>query len=125
MKDHGTVLSIQSHVSYGHVGNRVAVPVLEHLGYDVCAINTVHFSNHTGYPVVKGAECSRREIADIFDGLVMNGLLVKCDAFLSGFLGNMEIAEELALPPVKIHCSVLAEDAIKAAITDYKSKQDK
>jgi nitrogen fixation NifU-like protein len=36
---------------------------------------------------------------------------------------NSEIAEELALPPVKIHCSVLAEDAIKAAITDYKSKK--
>ncbi len=37
---------------------------------------------------------------------------------------NTEIAEELALPPVKIHCSVLAEDAIKAAITDLKSKAD-
>lgn len=37
---------------------------------------------------------------------------------------NTEIAEELALPPVKVHCSVLAEDAIQAAITDYKSKQD-
>jgi nitrogen fixation protein NifU and related proteins len=37
---------------------------------------------------------------------------------------NTEIAEELALPPVKIHCSVLAEDAIKAAITDYRSKHD-
>jgi nitrogen fixation NifU-like protein len=37
---------------------------------------------------------------------------------------NMEIAEELALPPVKIHCSVLAEDAIKSAIADYKKKQD-
>ena len=36
---------------------------------------------------------------------------------------NIEIAEELALPPVKIHCSVLAEDAIKAAVKDYKSKQ--
>jgi len=36
---------------------------------------------------------------------------------------NSQIAEELALPPVKIHCSVLAEDAIKAAITDYKQKQ--
>ena len=35
---------------------------------------------------------------------------------------NTEIAEELALPPVKIHCSVLAEDAIKAAIADYKKK---
>lgn len=37
---------------------------------------------------------------------------------------NTEIAEELALPPVKIHCSVLAEDAIKAAIDDYRTKQD-
>lgn len=38
---------------------------------------------------------------------------------------NMEIVEELALPPVKIHCSVLAEDAIKAAVQDYQDKQDK
>jgi nitrogen fixation NifU-like protein len=37
---------------------------------------------------------------------------------------NTEIVNELSLPPVKIHCSVLAEDAIKAAITDYKKKQD-
>ena len=43
----------------------------------------------------------------------------------AGKINNMAIAEELALPPVKIHCSVLAEDAIKAAITDYKSKQEK
>ena len=38
-------------------------------------------------------------------------------------INNTEIVEELSLPPVKIHCSVLAEDAIKAAIKDYKSKQ--
>ncbi len=38
---------------------------------------------------------------------------------------NSEIAEELALPPVKVHCSVLAEDAIKAAVNDYTEKQDK
>jgi len=37
---------------------------------------------------------------------------------------NTQIAEELALPPVKIHCSILAEDAIKAALTDYKNKQN-
>ncbi len=43
----------------------------------------------------------------------------------AGEIKNTEIAEELALPPVKIHCSVLAEDAIKAAISDYKNKQDK
>jgi nitrogen fixation NifU-like protein len=41
----------------------------------------------------------------------------------AGTITNSSIAEELALPPVKIHCSILAEDAIKAAIADYKSKQ--
>lgn len=40
-------------------------------------------------------------------------------------ISNADIAEELALPPVKIHCSILAEDAIKAAIDDYKAKHDK
>jgi nitrogen fixation NifU-like protein len=40
----------------------------------------------------------------------------------AGSIKNAEIAEELALPPVKIHCSILAEDAIKAAIEDYKGK---
>ena len=41
----------------------------------------------------------------------------------AGKIKNTDISEELALPPVKIHCSILAEDAIKAAIEDYKSKQ--
>jgi len=41
----------------------------------------------------------------------------------AGSIKNSDIAEELALPPVKIHCSILAEDAIRAAIADYKSKQ--
>ena len=42
----------------------------------------------------------------------------------AGKISNSEIAEELALPPVKIHCSILAEDAIKAAVADYKNKHD-
>lgn len=42
----------------------------------------------------------------------------------AGAIKNKDIAEELALPPVKVHCSVLAEDAIKAAIEDYKSKAE-
>ncbi len=41
----------------------------------------------------------------------------------AGALKNTQIAQELALPPVKIHCSILAEDAVKAAIADYKQKQ--
>tara|TARA_R110000796_G_scaffold82079_3_gene180415 strand:+ start:78 stop:464 length:387 start_codon:yes stop_codon:yes gene_type:complete len=42
----------------------------------------------------------------------------------AGAIKNSELAEELALPPVKIHCSILAEDAIKAAVADYRSKHD-
>lgn len=42
----------------------------------------------------------------------------------AGLIKNVQIAEELALPPVKIHCSILAEDAIKAAIDDYRKKHD-
>ena len=42
----------------------------------------------------------------------------------AGSIKNSQIAEELALPPVKIHCSILAEDAIKAAISDYKNKHN-
>jgi nitrogen fixation NifU-like protein len=42
----------------------------------------------------------------------------------AGAIKNSEIAEELALPPVKIHCSILAEDAIKAAVADYRKKHD-
>ena len=43
----------------------------------------------------------------------------------AGAIKNSELAEELALPPVKIHCSILAEDAIKAAVADYRSKHDR
>ena len=43
----------------------------------------------------------------------------------AGAIKNRQIAEELELPPVKVHCSILAEDAIKAAIADYKNKQGK
>lgn len=43
----------------------------------------------------------------------------------AGSIKNSQIAEELELPPVKVHCSILAEDAIKAAIADYKSKNNK
>jgi nitrogen fixation NifU-like protein len=42
----------------------------------------------------------------------------------AGAIKNSDIAEELALPPVKIHCSILAEDAIKAAVADYRKKHD-
>jgi pyridoxine kinase len=82
------VLSIQSHVTYGHVGNAAAVFPLQRLGHDVWAINTVGFSNHLGYPTWRGRTHSPAEVREILDGLDMLGALARCDAVLSGYLGD-------------------------------------
>ena len=62
---------------------------------------------------------------DVFVAMfaVLVEILVVLPSSQAGEIRNSNISEELALPPVKIHCSVLAEDAIKAAIVNYKSKQ--
>ncbi|ORY32844.1 bud site selection-related protein [Naematelia encephala] len=73
--DKDRVLSIQSHVVSGYVGNRAATFPLQTLGYDVDAINTVQFSNHTGYGHTNGHKTSPEELSAVFEGLVTNGLL--------------------------------------------------
>jgi pyridoxine kinase len=82
------VLSIQSHVTYGHVGNAAAVFPLQRLGHDVWAINTVGFSNHLGYPTWRGRTHTPAEVKEILDGLELLGALKRCDAILSGYLGD-------------------------------------
>lgn len=82
------ILSIQSHVAYGYVGNRAAVFPLQLLGYDVIAVNTVQFSNHTGYGAWTGTVFEARHIAEIIDGLAERGVLEQVDAVLSGYLGD-------------------------------------
>lgn len=82
------ILSIQSHVAYGYVGNRAAVFPLQLLGYDVIAVNTVQFSNHTGYGAWTGMVFSDRHIEDIIAGLAERGVLEQVDAVLSGYLGD-------------------------------------
>ena len=69
------VLSIQSHVVHGYVGNRCAVFPLQLLGYEVDFINSVQFSNHTGYPVTKGSIMDGEQLTEIVAGLRANGLL--------------------------------------------------
>ncbi|KAI9825777.1 MAG: putative pyridoxal kinase [Phylliscum demangeonii] len=79
------VLAIASHVTYGYVGNKVASFVLQTLGFDVAAINTVNYSNHTGYGRWTGVRTRPREIQALYDGLKQNHL----DAFemmLSGYI---------------------------------------
>eukprot|EP00112_Aurelia_sp_Birch-Aquarium-sp1_P004493 Seg1509.16 transcript_id=Seg1509.16/GoldUCD/mRNA.D3Y31 product="Pyridoxal kinase" protein_id=Seg1509.16/GoldUCD/D3Y31 len=68
------VLSIQSHVVCGYVGNKSATFPLQVLGFEVDAINSVQFSNHTGYEHVKGQILNSKELAELFEGLKLNGI---------------------------------------------------
>eukprot|EP00038_Savillea_parva_P028785 m.67003 g.67003 ORF g.67003 m.67003 type:complete len:93 (+) comp8402_c0_seq1:290-568(+) len=69
-----TVLSIQSHVVHGYVGNKSAVFPLQVLGIEVDVINSVQFSNHTGYPSFTGTKLGHEDMWDLFKGLEANGL---------------------------------------------------
>lgn len=82
-----TVLSIQSRVACGTVGNPAAVFTLQRLGIEAWALDTVAFSNHTGYGRWTGRVVPAEEIAALFDGIAALGLLARVDAVLSGYLG--------------------------------------
>ncbi|WQF77821.1 Putative pyridoxine kinase, pyridoxamine kinase/Phosphomethylpyrimidine kinase, ribokinase [Colletotrichum destructivum] len=83
------VLAVASHVVSGNVGNKIAVFTLQSLGYDVAALNTVQFSNHTGYRQWKGTRVSAQEIRDLFDGLKQS-YLDDFDMMLSGYIPGAE-----------------------------------
>src|SRR5271165_2753956 len=85
-----TVLSIQSWVASGNVGNCAALFPLQRLGIDTWSLNTVAFSNHTGYGKWRGEAVPARTIAALFEGIAELGLLPRCDAVLSGYLGEPE-----------------------------------
>ena len=89
------ILSIQSWVSYGHVGNASAVFPLQRLGAEVWAINTVQFSNHTGYGDWKGAVYSGESVRDLVDGIAARGALEQCDAVLTGYVGGADIGDAI------------------------------
>lgn len=82
------ILSIQSHVAYGHVGNCAAVFPLQRLGFEVWAVNTVQFSNHTGYGVWKGHAHSVEQIREILSGVEERGAFSRTRAVVSGYLGD-------------------------------------
>lgn len=89
------ILSIQSWVSYGHVGNASAVFPLQRLGVEVCTINTVQFSNHTGYGHWTGQVHTGAQVRDLVDGIAARGVLRHCDAVLSGYMGDVSIGEAI------------------------------
>lgn len=107
------ILSIQSWVSYGHVGNAAAVFPMQRLGAEVWAVNTVQFSNHTGYGAWRGAVTPPETIRDLVAGIAERGALARCDALLSGYLGDPAVAEAVleararvrAANPAALYCA--------------------
>jgi pyridoxine kinase len=89
------ILSIQSWVAYGHVGNASAMFPLQRLGAEVWAVNTVQFSNHTGYGAWTGQVFEGAAVRDVVDGIAARGVLPSCDAVLSGYMGDAGIGEAI------------------------------
>jgi len=108
-----TILSIQSSVAYGHVGNNAAVFPLQRLGFEVWPVNTVQFSNHTGYGSWRGPVLPAVEVADILAGLRDLGVLDRCDAVLSGYQGAADVGAVIldavtsvkAANPAAVYCA--------------------
>jgi pyridoxine kinase len=106
------ILSIQSHVVYGYAGNTAAVFPLQRLGREVWAINTVEFSNHTGYGAWKGAILDAGLTRELVAGLEDRGALGNCEAVLSGYMGDggvgrgvLEAVRKVkALSPRALYC---------------------
>ena len=86
------ILSIQSHVAYGHVGNSAAVFPLQRLGHEVWPVLTVNFSNHTGYGDWRGPLIDPADVTDVIQGIEDRGVLPTCDAILSGYQGSPAVA---------------------------------
>jgi pyridoxine kinase len=106
------ILSIQSSVAYGHVGNSAATFPLQRLGHEVWPVLTVHFSNHTGYGSWRGQVLAPEMVAEVIEGIADRGVLGSVDAVLTGYQGSPGVAEVVldtvarvrALNPAAIYC---------------------
>ena len=106
------ILSIQSSVAYGHVGNSAAVFPLQRLGHEVWPVLTVHFSNHTGYGAWRGPLLDPADVRDVIAGIEDRGVLGEADAVLSGYQGDPAVggvvldtvARVKELNPAAVYC---------------------
>ncbi len=98
-------LSLQSHVAYGYVGNRAATFPLQRLGHEVWAVNTVEFSNHTGYGAWRGRTAPADQVADIVAGIEALGLLPRCDALLTGYVGDAALGDVVLDTAAKVRAA--------------------
>jgi pyridoxine kinase len=99
------VLSIQSHVAYGHVGNAAAVFPLQRLGIEVWPVHTVQFSNHTGYGEWRGRVFDGQAVEEVVAGIADRGVLGRCDAVLSGYLGSADIGHAVVQTVQKVRAA--------------------
>jgi pyridoxine kinase len=88
-----TVISIQSQVAYGHVGNSAAVFPIQSRGIDVIAVPTTLLSNRPGYKTIRGRILDADLVADLLTGIEERGAVDSCRIILTGYLGSPEIAE--------------------------------
>jgi pyridoxine kinase len=95
-KARAAVLSIQSQVAYGHVGNSAAVLPLQRLGFDVFPLNTTQLAHHPGYGAWRGHKLEPEQLGEILGGLEQRGVLGRCAAVLSGYLGDPRMADVVA-----------------------------
>ena len=106
------ILSIQSSVAYGHVGNSAAVFPLQRLGHEVWPVLTVHFSNHTGYGAWRGPLLAPDDVREVIAGIEDRGVLGTADAVLSGYQGDPAVgavvldavAKVKSLNPDAVYC---------------------
>ncbi|MFS2281316.1 pyridoxal kinase PdxY [Microbacterium sp. OR21] len=87
------ILSIQSAVAHGHVGNSAAVFPLQRIGVDVLPVYTVNFSNHTGYGAWRGPMIDPTDVREVITGIEERGVFGQIDAVLSGYQGGEGIAD--------------------------------
>jgi pyridoxine kinase len=87
------ILSIQSAVAFGHVGNSAAVFPLQRIGVEVLPVYTVNFSNHTGYGAWRGPLISPDDVREVLLGIEERGVLPQIDVVLSGYQGGEGIAD--------------------------------
>lgn len=96
------ILSIQSAVAHGHVGNSAAVFPLQRIGVEVLPVYTVNFSNHTGYGAWRGPMIAPDDVREVITGIKERGVLPRIDAVLSGYQGGEGIADVIIEAVAKV-----------------------
>jgi pyridoxine kinase len=106
------ILSIQSHVAFGHVGNAAVTLPLQRLGREVWAVHTVMFAAHAGYGPPRGPVFAPGTVTEVVAGLEARGVMPRCEAVLSGYLGDAPmgdavldaVARAKAANPAALYC---------------------